>query len=84
MHPHERSDLRHHPTQIPATFSDATKHARFIELIDLTKIEAEMRELQVLLAPRDGDVVLCHNDLLCKNIIFDEAGEGRPDTGSSC
>ena len=43
-----------------------------------------MRELQVLLAPRDGDVVLCHNDLLCKNIIFDEAGEGWPDTGSSC
>ena len=80
-HPSVFRDIATFIAKVPAKFSDAGKDALFRELIDWPAVQAEVTLLAAHLAPYEHDVVFCHNDLLCKNIIYDGDGDGVCETG---
>ena len=43
------------------------------EILSKINIAEELKEVKDLLAEEDIPLVYCHNDLLCKNIIYNES-----------
>uniref|UniRef100_A0A8C9W607 ethanolamine kinase n=2 Tax=Scleropages formosus TaxID=113540 RepID=A0A8C9W607_SCLFO len=59
---------------VPTHFEDPAKNMRFTqEVPSAMQLREEMLWLQQSLSVLGSPVVLCHNDLLCKNIIYNEA-----------
>ncbi|KAJ8392328.1 hypothetical protein AAFF_G00076920 [Aldrovandia affinis] len=59
---------------VPTHFEDAAKNLRFsLEVPSGECLREEMLWLQQNLSVLGSPVVLCHNDLLCKNIIFNQS-----------
>uniref|UniRef100_W5NE30 ethanolamine kinase n=2 Tax=Lepisosteus oculatus TaxID=7918 RepID=W5NE30_LEPOC len=62
---------------VPTEFEDKTVNLRFKrDIPSPTQLKEEMAWMQNSLSDLGSPVVLCHNDLLCKNIIFNEK-EGK-------
>ncbi|MBN3301863.1 EKI1 kinase, partial [Amia calva] len=60
---------------IPTEFEDTALNLRFErEVPSSRKLQEEMGWMKESLSDLGSPVVLCHNDLLCKNIIFNENG----------
>ncbi|XP_076861535.1 ethanolamine kinase 1 [Brachyhypopomus gauderio] len=60
---------------VPAHFEDPVKNQRLSrEVPTLPHLQEELLWLQQNLSQLASPVVLCHNDLLCKNIIYNPAG----------
>ncbi|XP_042555413.1 ethanolamine kinase 1 [Dipodomys spectabilis] len=58
---------------IPAGFADEALNQRFLRDIPSSQLlQEEMAWLKNILSSLGSPVVLCHNDLLCKNIIYNE------------
>ncbi|KAG8438548.1 hypothetical protein GDO86_004929 [Hymenochirus boettgeri] len=58
---------------IPKEFEDSTVNKRFLQDVPSPQIlEQEMSWMKEFLSNLRSPVVLCHNDLLCKNIIYNE------------
>ncbi|XP_043943626.1 ethanolamine kinase 1-like [Protopterus annectens] len=61
---------------IPTEFEDENMQNRFLEEVPShEELKLEMTWMQEYLSSLNSPVVLCHNDLLCKNIIFNEKEE---------
>ncbi|XP_078587897.1 ethanolamine kinase 1-like isoform X1 [Branchiostoma floridae x Branchiostoma japonicum] len=61
-------------TLIPDSFPDAEKNQRYQkEVPSTTQLQQELESLKGALLPLNSPVVFCHNDLLCKNIVYTEA-----------
>uniref|UniRef100_A0A3B3S303 ethanolamine kinase n=1 Tax=Paramormyrops kingsleyae TaxID=1676925 RepID=A0A3B3S303_9TELE len=59
---------------VPTHFEDPAKNLRFKqEIPSAIQLQEEMVWMQQSLSVLGSPVVLCHNDLLCKNIIYNEA-----------
>ncbi|XP_038666960.1 ethanolamine kinase 1 isoform X1 [Scyliorhinus canicula] len=64
-------------TLLPKEFEDECLHARFLtEVPAHQELEEELAWMKKHLSSLGSPIVLCHNDLLCKNIIYNEK-EGR-------
>lgn len=62
---------------IPTGFADEDLNKRFLSDIPSSQIlQEEMTWMKEILSNLGSPVVLCHNDLLCKNIIYNEK-QGR-------
>ncbi|KAL6459573.1 hypothetical protein MHYP_G00313320 [Metynnis hypsauchen] len=60
---------------VPTHFEDPDKNQRLSsEVPSVACLREELVWLQQNLSKLDSPVVLCHNDLLCKNIIYRQAG----------
>lgn len=58
---------------LPEKFEDPEKNERFEEQApSKAKLKEEIELLQSVLLKHNCPVVFCHNDLLCKNIVYDE------------
>ena len=68
--PHSRKPLT--AAQIPLEHGDPSKVARLKATIDLDAIKAEVAHMRQALSVYESDSAFCHNDLLCKNIIYDK------------
>ncbi|KAG9472949.1 hypothetical protein GDO78_015867 [Eleutherodactylus coqui] len=61
----------------PTEFPDRLVHDRFVrDVPNRAVLEQEMAWMEVALSSLGSPVVLCHNDLLCKNIIYNEKSDG--------
>lgn len=61
---------------IPTEFEDEGMHNRFLEEVPSHEnLKWEMTWMKEYLSSLNSPIVLCHNDLLCKNIIFNEQEE---------
>ena len=60
------------PLQIPLEHGDPAKIARLTATIDLDAIKTEVASMRQALSVYESDSAFCHNDLLCKNIIYDK------------
>ncbi|KAB5541921.1 hypothetical protein PHYPO_G00085530 [Pangasianodon hypophthalmus] len=74
-----RSDLWHkmgkYFSLVPTRFEDPEKNQRLSSQVPSAAcLREELLWLQQSLSKLDSPVVLCHNDLLCKNIIYQQAG----------
>ncbi|XP_063785450.1 ethanolamine kinase 1 [Pseudophryne corroboree] len=59
---------------IPRELPDKATHDRFIRDVPSPQVlEQEMAWMKSILSSLGSPVVLCHNDLLCKNIIYNES-----------
>ncbi|XP_072418387.1 ethanolamine kinase 1 isoform X1 [Chiloscyllium punctatum] len=67
------SKLEKYFALVPTEFADECLHARFMtEIPCLHELEQELVWMKEHLSSLGSPVVLCHNDLLCKNIIYNE------------
>ncbi|KAJ8261984.1 hypothetical protein GJAV_G00160750 [Gymnothorax javanicus] len=68
---------------VPTHFQDPEQNLRFSQEIPSAEcLTEEMLWMQRSLSLLDSPVVLCHNDLLCKNIIYNQsAGVTAPPAG---
>ncbi|KAK3720198.1 hypothetical protein QZH41_015775, partial [Actinostola sp. cb2023] len=58
---------------VPDEFPDSSKNKRFQkEAPSKSELIEEARKLKAVLEKHDCPVAFCHNDLLCKNIVFNE------------
>ncbi|XP_017349429.1 ethanolamine kinase 1 isoform X1 [Ictalurus punctatus] len=74
-----RSDLWHTMSKyfslVPTRFDNLEKNQRLSSQVPSPVcLREELLWLQQSLSKLDSPVVLCHNDLLCKNIIYQQAG----------
>lgn len=74
-----RSDLWHkmgkYFSLVPARFEDPEKNQRLSSQVPSAScLREELLWLKHSLSELGSPVVLCHNDLLCKNIIYQQAG----------
>ncbi|TPX62686.1 hypothetical protein PhCBS80983_g00349 [Powellomyces hirtus] len=58
--------------EVPATYSDPEKEAKFTTSLHMTEIRKELAEMQQTLEALNSPVTFCHNDLLSGNIVYDE------------
>eukprot|EP01135_Chromosphaera_perkinsii_P009912 Nk52_evm5s1967 gene=Nk52_evmTU5s1967 len=57
---------------IPENYDNAERNATFKEKIDLKQLESELAVLKDIVETKlKSPVVFAHNDLLCKNILYD-------------
>jgi ethanolamine kinase len=66
----------------PTAFEDPAKDALLKQRCSLAEIRREVAELRGHLDKLDSPIAFCHNDLLCKNILFD-ADAGTPRHGTA-
>ncbi|KAJ8268993.1 hypothetical protein COCON_G00116000 [Conger conger] len=68
---------------VPTHFQDPSQNLRFSQEVPNAEcLKEEMLWMQQSLSVLGSPVVLCHNDLLCKNIIFNQsAGVTAPPAG---
>uniref|UniRef100_A0A6I8NH91 ethanolamine kinase n=1 Tax=Ornithorhynchus anatinus TaxID=9258 RepID=A0A6I8NH91_ORNAN len=68
---------------IPTEFADEEINKRFLEDVPSPRVlQEEMAWMKEYLSSLGSPVVLCHNDLLCKNIIYnDKQGVSEVDYG---
>uniref|UniRef100_UPI00398EC5B7 ethanolamine kinase 1 isoform X2 n=1 Tax=Pristiophorus japonicus TaxID=55135 RepID=UPI00398EC5B7 len=60
-------------TLVPTELADECLHARFsMEVPGHQELEQELAWMKKHLSSLGSPIVLCHNDLLCKNIIYNE------------
>nr|KAF6452283.1 hypothetical protein HJG59_004661 [Molossus molossus] len=65
--------MRKYFSLIPTGFADEDLNKRFLSDIPSSQIlQEEMTWMKRILSNLGSPVVLCHNDLLCKNIIYNE------------
>ncbi|XP_068134086.1 ethanolamine kinase 1 [Hyperolius riggenbachi] len=65
--------MRKYFALIPTEFEDPVVHERFVrEVPNQQVLQQEMAWMKESLSSLGSPVVLCHNDLLCKNIIYNE------------
>ncbi|XP_069484559.1 ethanolamine kinase 1 [Ambystoma mexicanum] len=58
---------------VPSEFEDEAVHSRFLHNVPNPQVlQEEMAWMKERLSSLGSPVVLCHNDLLCKNIIYNE------------
>ncbi|XP_071988689.1 ethanolamine kinase 1, partial [Engystomops pustulosus] len=65
--------MRAYFSLVPSEFPDPLIQDRFVrEVRSRPVLEAEMLWMEAALSSLGSPVVLCHNDLLCKNIIYNQ------------
>ncbi|XP_075711758.1 ethanolamine kinase 1 isoform X2 [Rhinoderma darwinii] len=65
--------MRAYFSLVPSEFPDQLIHDRFVREVPSRQVlEQEMAWMEEVLSGLGSPVVLCHNDLLCKNIIYNE------------
>lgn len=65
--------MRAYFSLVPTEFPDKLVHDRFVRDVPSWQVlEQEMAWMEAALSGLDSPVVLCHNDLLCKNIIYND------------
>ncbi|XP_064602456.1 ethanolamine kinase 1-like [Liolophura sinensis] len=58
---------------VPQSFADPQKQQRYMKHIKpKAELQKELNEMRSCLEGLDSPVVFCHNDLLCKNIIYNK------------
>ncbi|KAI1888142.1 hypothetical protein AGOR_G00181990 [Albula goreensis] len=69
---------------VPTHFQDPDQNLRFSQEVPSAEcLREEMLWLQQSLSVLGSPVVLCHNDLLCKNIIYNQSAAARASTPCS-
>ncbi|KAJ3013204.1 hypothetical protein HKX48_005896 [Thoreauomyces humboldtii] len=56
--------------EVPSSYTNPAKDAKFHEFVNLDALKEELRDLQQALEALQSPVTFCHNDLLSGNIVY--------------